>query len=581
MAENVVFLDPGLTDRQALQAALLAYDPGAVEVVGFGNALQGSLVAEAGYTYASLEPDDWTPREKLGFLTEVYQIYHEVEHHPGAWLVPWPERFPYGVSAGVLLRHRPELGTNLALQVGWMLERHRGRWRGGRAHAVSRNPLFGEMIRHLAPALGMEMAGGRRAANGRPAAAGPRGLRLQARRVQGVLEVARMELAVRTGRGPVVRVREHRSTAPVIEAMSRAGGVRVVPPPRHHPGLLWVDRRLARDRAVLERRFDEALGRFRQDVAGARPPGWALAVDTLFAVRRAGMYEMMQEVARTWWHLDRYGPHLVVDHDWYQPLNHATWSWCKHHGVPFTVMLHGEGGVLTGQLQTRSLDAREVYCWSPWSRRWLQSLPGVAASEVVCTGNPEYDGLPPSPLPATPAPVRSVLVALSAYTGVWADDEIRSWRAIARLVQALPGLRWKIRGHRVSALGDGFGTLFGPLPVEMPDRAGESFLQAARDCDVVVTNLSTARTDAVALGKLTVVWNDLGITDPLNDRPGMVVVGSEAELKAMLSRLAADPAYYAALMETQIAGTERELLPSAGARALEARIRALLQAAGR
>jgi hypothetical protein len=404
-------------------------------------------------------------------------------------------------------------------------------------------------------------------------------LRLQALRVLGMLEVARMELAARTRRAPAVRIREHRSTQAVIDRLASTRGVNVVPPPRHHPGLLRVERLLARDRAAVERRFDEALARIRQDVFDARPDGWSLAVGTFFAVCRPGMFRTLEEVVRTWWHLDRYRPVMLVEHDWFQPDNHAAWSWARERQVPFTVFLHGEGGVLNGQFQFRSLHAEQVYCWSDWSRSLTENLAGPGVKAVIRTGNPAYDALAPSQLPAKPVRVRRVLAALSAYTGVWADEEVRSWQAVARMVTDLPELRWKIRGHRVSALGDGFETLFGALPVEMPDRYAESFFQATEGCDVVLTNLSTVRTDAIALGKLLVVWNDLGIHDPLNDRPGMVVVNSEAELRTLLSRLAREPALYASLLEGQIAGCERQLLPSAAVEALAERIRSTVRAA--
>lgn len=215
-----------------------------------------------------------------------------------------------------------------------------------------------------------------------------------------------------------------------------------------------------------------------------------------------------------WKNFDKIKPNAALCINWSGNTHQFINSWCRANNKHFMVLQHGiQSGGCVGFVENK-IDSDMFLCWGEEMKEsFINAYPENRKKCIRIVGNPVYEKLTHSNQPPNTELLSKnrqsyqILIApsLSDFPILLRDYEKIFWDEMEMAIIKIPEIKWSLKLHNLYSFKDGVEDRFKKLGVDII-KEGNIF-NAMKNCQLVVTNISTAALDAMVMQKSVIIFN--------------------------------------------------------------------------
>jgi len=251
-----------------------------------------------------------------------------------------------------------------------------------------------------------------------------------------------------------------------------------------------------------------------------------------------------------WKNFDEISPNAALCINWIGITHQFIGSWCRINNKPFIVLQHGiQSGGCVGRVE-KKIDADIFLCWGEEMKKsFISAFPENRKKCIKIVGNPVYDKITNSnqssatDLLSKNGQSYQILIAPSEGFLLVREYEIFFWDEIERAMIKFSKLKWSIKLHNLYLFKDEIKNRFEKLGVSIIEEG--NIFNAMKNCQLVVTNISTAALDVMVVQKPVIIFNLLNLPEKFTKFGAGVIIKERGifckELENMLKKDFCDP----------------------------------------
>ncbi len=243
-----------------------------------------------------------------------------------------------------------------------------------------------------------------------------------------------------------------------------------------------------------------------------------------------------------WKNFDKIKPNAALCINWIGNTHQFINSWCRANSKPFMVLQHGihSGGVISPD--ERKIDAAIFFCWGEEMKKsYINAYPENRKKCIRIVGNPVYKKLTNSSQPPNTELLSKnrqsyqILIAPTAPMLLFRDYEKIFWDEIEMAIIKIPEIKWSLKFHNLYFFKDEVEDRFKKLGVDII-KEGNIF-DAMKNCQLVVTNISTVALDTMVMQKPVIIFNLLNQPELFSKFGAGIIIKEKATFCKELEKL--------------------------------------------
>lgn len=487
---------------------------------------------------------DWPIEERLK-LKEIYSYWDKLEEVKASKFKPWPNIFPYEINVAKIYRYYLIHWWVLFLLVNTILKKELFDWEDKNLIAIGKSPIFFTAIESTIVNKKVSL----------------QKIHLKKNKKQILVYIKRLfnltadETSLwhyrRMKNGKVIYIDRHRQTLPLFSSLKvQTDIIFFTKPYSVIRKRLFSNFSQVRIEEVTNKLSEKMIYLFSKYLSNSNK-FWRHSMlknfisSLQFIVKNdivSGFY--------IWKNFDEISPNAALCINWIGITHQFIRSWCRANNKTFMVLQHGihSGGVISPE--ERIIDADVFFCWGEEMKKsFISAFPENRKKCIKIVGNSVYDKITNSNQSSTTDLLSKngqsyqILIAPSGGSLLFRDCEKIFWDEIEQAILKFSEIKWSIKLHNLYLFKDEIKNRFKKLGVSIIEEG--NVFEAMKNCQLVVTNVSTAALDAMIMQKPVIIFNLLNLPEKFTKFGAGIVIKERGifckELENMLKKDFCDP----------------------------------------
>jgi hypothetical protein len=482
---------------------------------------------------------NWPIEERLK-LGEIYSYWDKLEELKEAKFKLWPDIFPYEINIAKIYRYYLISKSSLFFLVFNLLTQELFNWQGDNLIAIGKDPMFFAAVNRviLDKKISVQKIHLKIEKNYRLLSY-----------IQRILDVMKDGISLwfyrRKKNIKIIYIDRHRQTLPLFSPLKKNSDIKYFSK-SYSP----INRRLFS--YYYQGQIDEVVNKLSEKMSclfTKHPLNddkfWKQS--TLKDFINSLHFVVKNDIVGgfcIWRDFDEINPEAALCINWIGITHQFIRSWCRANNKSFMVLQHGihSGGVISPA--ERIIDADIFFCWGEEMKKSFTSAYSGNKKCIKIVGNPVYDKIINSnqssdiDLLSRNGQSYQILIAPSGGSLLFRDYEKIFWDEIEQVILKFPEIKWSIKLHNLFLFKDEIKNRFEKLGVNIIE--GGNIFDTMKNCQLVVTNISTTALDAMVMQKSVIIFNLLNLPERFSEFGAGIMIKERGmfckELKKLLEK---------------------------------------------